>query len=329
MCRNAHRDVFDLEWRLSEGEEAQIAARTGLSSRNVQGMSFDELIPEARMMIRRNWYHCPQGAANGQSKTASLTWVFRFSIHATVLQDTTDATLNEVLGTGEMAMLGRPAKTGAAVLDAWARGEELRDLGPVEMLTLLTTRHRRASPPSANEQPRMSLQTCRDYHAFLTTPISRQALKVVVPEYDEVAPVLAKPVRPGLHGLTQGSLLPAFALTVGIGRVAEDPVDQASSILLKSDVDGQARVREALRLWPLSLRRRISARLWRTQRDERERQVRRKAHETAPVSQILLQNLMNPGSYLIEMLEFHEFRSSDNACGWMPHMVHALICDAR
>ena len=81
------------------------------------------------------------------------------------------------------------------------------------------------------------------------------------------------------------ALLQAFALTVGIGRVAAHPVDQALSILLKSDVDGQVRVREALRSWPLSLRRRISARLWRAQRDERERQIaanpskRRQSHE--------------------------------------------------
>ena len=131
----------------------------------------------------------------------------------------------------------------------------------------------------------MSIQTRRDYHEFLTTPISRQALTVVVPEYDEVAPVLTKPVRPGLFGLAQGSLLHALALTVGIGRVVENPVDQAISILLKSDVDGQARVRDALATWPLSLRRRISARLWRAQRDERERQStakpkkRRRSHE--------------------------------------------------
>ncbi len=62
----------------------------------------------------------------------------------------------------------------------WRAGEGA--LGPVEMLAVLTTRHRRASPPSVAEQPRMSLQTRRDYHDFLTTPIIRQALTVVVPE---------------------------------------------------------------------------------------------------------------------------------------------------
>ena len=90
---------------------------------------------------------------------------------------------------------------------------------------------------------------------------------------------------PGLHSLAQGSLLQGFALTTGIGRIAEDPVARAIDVLLASDADGQGRVREALKSWPLSLRRRISARLRRAQRDERDRQIankpkkRRQSHE--------------------------------------------------
>ena len=75
----------------------------------------------------------------------------------------------------------------------------------------------------------MSLGARRDYHEFLTTPIIRQALTVIVPEYDRVALVLTKPVRAGLHSLAQGTLLQAFALTVGIGRIAEDPVSLTNS----------------------------------------------------------------------------------------------------
>jgi hypothetical protein len=191
-------DVFDLEWRLSEGQGALIAARTGLLPEAVQAMTFRELGSAARMMIvRKNRSPCPHCS------------------------------------------------------------EDL---------------HRKAAA-----QPRMSLQTRRDYHEFLNTPILRQALTVVVPEYDQVAPVLAKPVRPGLHALAQGSLLQAFALTVGIGRVTEDPVKWAISIKLMSDAEGQGRVREALRSWPLSLRRRISARFWRAERDESARQSAEKA----------------------------------------------------
>lgn len=266
------RDMFDLEWRLSEGEGARIVARTGLSPHVVRGMTFGELIPEARLMIRRNRYHCPMCPADVQSKSAALPWVFRCPVHGSDYQDTTGETLPVVLGAKRMATADAPAKVGAAVLDAWVQGLGLGDLGPVEILALLTTRRRRASPPSVNEQPRMSLQTRRDYHAFLTTPIIRQALTVVVPEYDAVAPVQAKPVRPGLHGLAQGSPLQAFALAVGIGRIAETPVDLAITVLLKSDADGQGRVHDALRSWPLSLRRCISARLWRVQQGERARQ---------------------------------------------------------
>jgi hypothetical protein len=57
----------------------------------------------------------------------------------------------------------------------------------------------------------------------------------------------------------------------------EDPVARAIEVLLASDPEGQVRVKDALKMWPLSLRRRISARLWRAQRDERHRQIAEKA----------------------------------------------------
>lgn len=271
-------DVFDLEWRLSEGEGALITARTGLAPEAVQAMTFAEFSADARLMIaRKNRHHCQLCPGDVHRKSTALPWIFRCPVHGTDLQDATGATLPEMLGAGRMAKLVPPANAGAAVLDVWAWGDGQEPLGPVEILAFLTARHRRASPPSAAEQPRMSLQTRRDYHEFLTTPIIRQALTVIVPEYDTVAPVLAKPVRPGLHGLAQGSLLQAFALTVGLGRIVEDPVNRAINVLLASDTEGQGRAQVALRSWPLSLRRRISARLWRAQRDERECRIIEKA----------------------------------------------------
>ncbi|MCI5111978.1 MAG: TniQ family protein [Marivita sp.] len=280
------RDVFALEWRMSEGEGARIALRTGLSVEAIQDMTFCEFIPDARMMVaRRNRHHCPHCPTDVHRRSMSLPWVFLCPVHGADLQDTASATLPAMMGGTRMAALAMHAKAGSAVLDAWLRGAGQGALDAPEMLAVLTARHRRASPPSLAEQPCMSLQTRRDYHDFLTTPIIRQALTVVVPEYDEVAPVLAKPVRPSLHALAQGSLLQGFALTVGIGRIVEDPVACAINVLLASDVDGQVRVRDALAAWPLSLRRRISARLWRAQRDERERQSaakpkkRRQSHE--------------------------------------------------
>ncbi|MEM6663881.1 MAG: TniQ family protein [Pseudomonadota bacterium] len=284
------RDVFDLEWRMSEGEGALIALRTGLSIEALLAMTFGDFIPDARMMFaRRNRHRCPHCPADVHRKPLALPWVFHCPVHGVDLQDATGATLPEIFGDTRMAALAPHSKAASAVLDAWARGAGQEIPNVPERLAVLTARHRRASPPSLAEQPRMSLQTRRDYHEYLTMPIIRQALTVIVPEYDQVAPVLAKPVRPGMHSLAQGSLLQGFALSVGIGRIVEDPVALVIAVLLASDADGQGRVREALKSWPLSLRRRISARLWRAQRDERERQIivkatkRRQSHEYRPV----------------------------------------------
>ena len=272
------QDVFDLEWRLSEGEGALIAARTDLALETVQAMTFREFGPQARMMIARKnrspCSHCPEDL---HRKAAALPWRFRCPVHGVELRDATGVTLSDRFGTDCFKKLEGHAEAGAAHFDAWARGAGQGDLEAPEVLQVLTARHRRASPPNVCEQPRMSLKDRRDYHDFLTTPIIRQALMVVVPEYDQVAPVLAKPVRPGLHALAQGSLLQCFALTVGIGRIVEEPVARAIDVLLASDLDGQERVREALRSWPLALRRRISARFWRVERDERARQTAEKA----------------------------------------------------
>ena len=191
------RDMFDLEWRLSEGEGALIAARTGLSAEAAQAMTFRDMVPVARMMIaRKNRHHCPLCPSEVHRKSTALPWRFRCPIHGVELHDATGAPLSNMLGAVRFTELETRAAAGAAVLDAWARGEEQRALGPDEMLAFLTVRHRRASPPNVSEQPRMSLGARRDYHEFFTTPIIRQALTVVVPEYDQVAPVLAKPVRP-------------------------------------------------------------------------------------------------------------------------------------
>jgi hypothetical protein len=271
-------DVFDLEWRLSEGQGALIAARTGLALEAVQAMTFLELGAAARMMIaRKNRYYCPHCPEEPQRKPTALPWRFRCPVHGVEFRDATGETLSDRFGTNCFKKLEGHAEAGAAHLDAWARGAEQGDLEAPDVLQVLTARHRRASPPNVGEQSRMSLEDRRDYHDFLTTPILRQALTVVVPEYDQVAPVLAKPVRPGLHALAQGSLLQCFALTVGIGRIIEDPVNWAISVMLVSDAEGQGRVRQAISPWPLSLRRSISARFWRAQRDERARQSDEKA----------------------------------------------------
>jgi hypothetical protein len=67
------RDVFDVEWRYSEGEGALIAARTGLSPEVVQAMTYQNLEPRARMVIaRKNRYRCPHCPEEIQCKSAAL-----------------------------------------------------------------------------------------------------------------------------------------------------------------------------------------------------------------------------------------------------------------
>ncbi|MFQ3251730.1 MAG: hypothetical protein ACI9U6_000004 [Loktanella salsilacus] len=272
------RDVFDLEWRLSAGEGALIAARTGLSEVSLQAMTYSDYVPDARIMVaRKNRHRCVKCQGDVQRKAIALPWTFRCPVHGVELCDATGATVSNMLGADRLTKLESCTGAGVAVLDAWARGVGQAALGPVEMLACLTARHRRASPPNVSEQPRMSLEARRDYHTFLTTPIVRQALAVIVPEYDQAAPVLTKPVRLGLYGLGQGALLQTFALTIGISRIAEDPVTQAIEVLIASDAGGQERLRDVLKTWPLSLRRRISARLWRAERDEKEREIAEKA----------------------------------------------------
>ena len=101
---------------------------------------------------------------------------------------------------------------------AWARGTDEEAPEIDALLDFLTTRHRKSSPPSLDEQPVLSLGARRANHAVLTRPIARQALLVVVPEYDRAAPLLTKPVPRGLFALAHGSLLQTYALAVGVGE---------------------------------------------------------------------------------------------------------------
>jgi hypothetical protein len=107
---------------------------------------------------------------------------------------------------------------------------------------------------SLAEQPRLSLEARRANHAFLTPPIARQALLVVAPEYNRFAPVLAKPVRPGLGALACGSLLQNYALAVGVARLTGNPVEHA---VLALAADAEGNLRRVLRSWPWATRRRI------------------------------------------------------------------------
>lgn len=254
--------IGDLEWRLGAGQGALLASRTGMTIDALRTLTFAEIAPPARPMIAsRSRYVCPLCSAGVHLKLAALPWHFWCATHNARLGSSGGMGPGALIPIRSLALLDGYVREGAARLAAWARGRDEMEPDAHALLTLLTTRHRKSSPPSLSEQPRLSLGARRANHDFLTHPIARQAVLVVVPEYDRVAPVLAKPVRPGLFGLARGSQLQNYALTVGVGRLASDPVGHAATVLLASDRQGEDRLRETLRAWPLALRRRIYGRL--------------------------------------------------------------------
>jgi hypothetical protein len=264
-CGLSCSSVADLEWRLGGGEGALLAQRTGMTVEALQTLTFAEITPHARPMIATgSRYVCPHCSLDIHRKAAALPWNFWCAEHETrFVARGVGGHLERLLPEAQLTVLDLYARAGATRLANWARGKD--DVVPMvpDLLSFLTTRHRRSSPPSLAEQPRLSLEARRANHDFLTRPIARQALLVVVPEYDRAAPLLTKPVRSGLFGPVQGSLLQNYAIAVGVGRLMVDPVGHGVAVLLASDWEGEERLRQALRSWPLTLRRRISARLWR------------------------------------------------------------------
>lgn len=274
-CGLVCRGITDLEWRLGGGQGAFLGSRTGMTIEALRALTFSEIAPPARLMIApRSRYACPNCSGDIHLKAAALPWQFWCADHNERLRPRAGGRQPQELFSRErLAALDGYAREGAARLAVWARGRDETEPDALALLAFLTTRHRKSSPPSLCEQPRLSLEARRANHDFLTHPIARQALLVVVPEYDQAAPVLAKPVRSGLFALAQGSLLQNYALTVGVGRLAADPVGYAAAVLLAGDDEGEGRIRETLRAWPLPMRRRIYARLGRLRDRNEVRQV--------------------------------------------------------
>ena len=266
--RLAGFSALKLEQGLSPGQGALIATRAGLSARTIDNMTFAALAPHARVMIAPSArYFCPscaQTPAIGR-KDAALPWMFWCSVHGVRLWAREKRPIESFLPERVLERLDPPARRGAARFVAWAEdrdaiGETSAPTVP-ELLRFLTTPYRRPSPPSLAEQPRLSLEARRANHAFLTRPIVRQALLVVAPEYDRFAPVLAKPVRPGLAALACGSLLQNYALAVGVARLTENPVEHAAAALAVADAEGETNLRRILTTWPSATRRRIDVEL--------------------------------------------------------------------
>lgn len=262
-CGLAWTDPFALEKGLRAGEGALLAERTGLGPEAIEAMTFRELAgPALSLIARGDRGICPLCAKNPaiRCRDAALPWGFWCAVHGLRRRPLGGEAIETLFGAVALAELDPLARQGARRLADWATGRDDATPSVPDLLAFATAPHRRPSPPKLHEQPCLSLEARRTYRGFLEFPIVRQALLVVVPEYDRIAPPLAKPVRVGLQGLADGSLLQNFALAVALARLTLAPADCAAAALAAGDDEGRERLRAALEAWPTGLRRRVYAR---------------------------------------------------------------------
>ena len=262
-CGLVRADPFALEKGLGAGEGALLAERTGLSPEAIEAMTFRELAAPARSMIARGDRGiCPLCANRPaiRRRDAALPWGFWCAVHRLRRRPLAGEAIETLFGAAALTALDPLARRGARRLGDWAAGRDDARPSVPDLLAFATAPHRRPSPPQLHEQPRLSLEARRAHRGFLEFPIARQALLAVVPEYDRIAPPLAKPVRAGLQGLANGSLLQNFALAAALARLTLAPGDYAAAALAAGDEEGRERLRAALEAWPAGLRRRVHAR---------------------------------------------------------------------
>jgi TniQ len=265
----AGSDPFSLEKGLQAGQGALLAERVGTSIATIEAMTFREIAAPAQWMIARSSRAvCARCAENPtvQRKDAALPWSFWCSAHGLRRRPAGGQAIETLFGAAALAQLDPLARCGARRLADWAEGRDHGVPSVADLIGFLTLQHRRPSPPALHEQPPLSLAARRANHAFLQRPIARQALLVVAPEYDRVAPLLAKPVRTGLKALASGSLLQNFALAVGLARLMDRPVETAAAVLAASDCEGQDRVHEVLQGRPAAAHLRAAPRPHREQK---------------------------------------------------------------
>jgi hypothetical protein len=263
--------AIDAEWRLEGHAATKLAAPTRLAPAVIRAMTFDGLVPEARPMIgvgsRRT---CPICARDGIERRGNAwPWSFRCPAHKRWLMDQSGRTLADWFAPATLDHMAHAAGEGALRLRAWSESRDRNTPSTPDLLRTLITHHRRPSPPSLAEQPRLSLQARWENRAFLTRPLRRQAVLAVVPEYDRVAPVLAKAMPLGADVLAEASLLQGFALVVGIGRLALDPARHLARVLSDCDEEGAKWLKPRLRAWPEALRAEILIELRCARRENR------------------------------------------------------------
>jgi hypothetical protein len=87
----------------------------------------------------------------------------------------------ETLFCAALAELDPLPRQGARRLADWAAGADDAAPSASDLVAFLARPHRRPSPPSLREQPRLSPKARQAHRGFLEFPIASQALLLVVP----------------------------------------------------------------------------------------------------------------------------------------------------
>ncbi len=262
-CGLAGKRATALDRGLQKTESLLLAARTGLTPAALDAMTFREIAPHAQFLIStKTRFRCPAcgGSPLIRRKDEALPWSFWCSVHENRLRSPARPILRALLPGGTPDLLDRLARRGSVRLEAWAEGRDESFPSVPDVVQFLTIRHRRMAPASLDEPPVLS-QSAQGDNQGIQRPIARQALLVVVPEYDRVAPLLDKPAAPALTELARSSILRNYALAIAIARLTDAPAAHAARVIAASDAEGEARVHEVLRLWLPALRRQVYAHL--------------------------------------------------------------------
>ena len=162
-------------------------------------------------------------------KSAALPWVFWCPLHGARMRPLTGAALPDIFSEAVLARLDPFVRRAAARLNAWAsecEQDQRRIFRTSSLCWIFSRRHRRPTSPTLVEIPGVTRVERHMFREALNPLILRQALAIVVPEYDRAAPVFTKAAPPGLAALARGPLLQTYALAVGLGRLIEKPVTE-------------------------------------------------------------------------------------------------------
>ena len=201
-CGLAGADPFALEKGLGAGEGALLGERTGLGPEAIEATTFLGLAAPAHSLIARGDRGiCPLCANNPtvRRRDAALPWGFWCAVHGLRRRPLAGEAIESLFSSAALAELDPLARRGARRLGDWAAGRDDAAPSAADLLAFPAAPHRRPSPPSLREQPRLSLGARRAYPRLPRVPIAARR-SVVVPEYGRIVPPLAKAVRAASRG---------------------------------------------------------------------------------------------------------------------------------